>query len=255
MTTQSASVATIVPAIIRAKQKMAPIRKISDNSHFKSKYANLEEVVTATSEALASEGLLVVQGGTTSVVTTIYHESGEWITPEPMAFSAVADPQKMAAASTYGRRYGWLGAFGLAAEDDDGNTAAGLGKGKKVADIPPPEESLIDRARRLGIDDLRGEIVALGQEYNKGNVRAYLDFHEFGTGPMADESKPVAPRGKWKMSDAQRNMLMALHSKAGHKKPAQRLKFYSELTGRDILSSSELTRDEYEAAIEGLGVK
>jgi hypothetical protein len=64
--------------------------------------------------------------GSTDVLifTTILHESGQFITLAPLRMAAGTTPQATGSAITYGRRYALLAALGLAAEDDDGQSAA-----------------------------------------------------------------------------------------------------------------------------------
>jgi len=86
---------------------------------------------------LAAHGLLTIQ--TTEMhshsatlpavpvlVTRVIHAAtGEQIASTyPILAKDPADPQKLAAALTYARRYSLLSVFGLTPEDDDGNTAA-----------------------------------------------------------------------------------------------------------------------------------
>lgn len=118
----------LVAALIKAQGEFLPIKKDKDNPFFHSKYADLESVIDCTKKALADNGLVVIQTfglseGKTTLWTYLYHTSGESISG--MQYLDVAgDPQKIASASTYGRRYGLLAILGIAAEDDDGNGAS-----------------------------------------------------------------------------------------------------------------------------------
>ena len=108
---------------------MAGATKSAANPFFKSKYANLEEVIKVVKAAFEANGLCFVQfpisgDGTAGVETIIMHESGEFISNEFLLKCAKTDPQGMGSAITYARRYGLQSACGIPSEDDDGNAAS-----------------------------------------------------------------------------------------------------------------------------------
>lgn len=100
------------------------------NPHFKSKYADLGSVVDAIKPALAKHGLFFTQATHVAedgvcVETIIHHSSGESISCGKLYVPAnKRDAQGFGSALTYARRYGLMTAFGVPAEDDDGNAAA-----------------------------------------------------------------------------------------------------------------------------------
>lgn len=115
----------IIPALIAAKADFGAVKKTSENPFFHSKYADLEMVISATEKALLGNGLAVVQTPDgDGLRTTLYHTSGQWITGVQTLHPSKSDPQGWHGAQTYARRYGLMGVLGLAAEDDDGNTAS-----------------------------------------------------------------------------------------------------------------------------------
>lgn len=116
-------------AMAEAFVKIEGAVKDKENPHFRSKYADLGNVVEAIKPALASSGLWFTQvihntPGFASVETLIMHSSGEQfscgITSVPILKN---DAQGYGSALTYARRYGLSAAFGVAPEDDDGNKA------------------------------------------------------------------------------------------------------------------------------------
>lgn len=120
---QSETIGALISALCKARGEFAPATKESTNPHFRSKYADLETVVNATFPSLVKHGLFVIQtfAGDT-LETMLAHESGEWIKgTQPLL--GKQDPQGIASASTYARRYGLMAILGVAPEDDDGNTA------------------------------------------------------------------------------------------------------------------------------------
>ena len=126
---KSESISKLAPALCKAQVLMAGATKTQANNFFKSKYANLEEVIRVVKAAFEANGLSFVQfpisgEGTAGVETIILHESGEFISNEFMLKCAKSDPQGMGSAITYARRYGLQSACGIPSEDDDGNAAS-----------------------------------------------------------------------------------------------------------------------------------
>ena len=125
----SETLSKIAPAFVKAQAAMAGATKSAKNPFFKSKYANLEEVINCVKEPFAENGLSFVQfpisgEGVAGVETIILHESGEFISNEFLLKCSKADPQGMGSAITYARRYGLQAACGIPSEDDDGNAAS-----------------------------------------------------------------------------------------------------------------------------------
>jgi hypothetical protein len=144
----------------QAEMKNATLNKV--NPHFKSKYADLAEIIDTTREVLAKHGLSVVQ--TTKVVaagdsapilvlqTMLLHTSGQSICgdyPLPMDTSK---PQLMGSAMTYARRYSHAAICNIAAEeDDDANTAQAEAKNTKPITAAQVKE-LSNLADEVGAD-------------------------------------------------------------------------------------------------------
>ena len=138
---KSESIGKLVEALAKAQLKFDPVLKDSDNPAYRSKYADLNSVISATQPHLAAEGLVVMQMtrsefGTDdakmlTITTMLAHSSGEWVASDltlPAMMRDRFDAQSVGSAITYGRRYGLQAMIGVAAEvDDDGNKAAGVG--------------------------------------------------------------------------------------------------------------------------------
>jgi len=120
---------SIYKALAAAQKQMGPVLKESLNPAFKSRYADLANVIDACLPALNAHGISVFQpmreiDGARFVVTILAHESGETIeNPIPLIVSK-NDMQGLGSAITYARRYGLMAMAGVAPEDDDGNAAA-----------------------------------------------------------------------------------------------------------------------------------
>jgi hypothetical protein len=102
--------------------------KGSLNPHFKSRYADLAEVLNTIRPSMSANGLSVIQspafdGVRVSVTTTICHSSGGYVSGEISCVPAKHDGQGVGAATTYLRRYALAAFAGVAQEDDDGQTA------------------------------------------------------------------------------------------------------------------------------------
>lgn len=146
MSTNSESVRALLPALAKAIADMPNPKKNSNNPAFRSKFADLGEVLDCIAEPLAAHGLLMTQTVRDgALVTRCWHcESGEWI-ESAMALRPDKDtPQGMGSAITYARRYALKAMFGMRDDDDDGNAASGRAPSTnraaapKAADKPAP---------------------------------------------------------------------------------------------------------------------
>lgn len=120
---------TIAAALAAAQAEMGRALKQSDNPHFRSKYADLGNVMDACLPALNKHGIAVIQpfvGGEfgNSVKTVFLHGSGESLETAIPLLMGKNDMQGLGSAITYARRYGLMSLAGIAPEDDDGNAAA-----------------------------------------------------------------------------------------------------------------------------------
>ena len=116
----------IIPAYIKAEHTVGSVKKTASNPHFKSKYADLEAVMEACSEALEKNGLAIWQSVAEEgdrLITRLYHTSGQWMEGYTPLIIAKNDMQGLGSAYTYARRYGLMAMMGIAPEDDDGNAA------------------------------------------------------------------------------------------------------------------------------------
>ena len=126
---KSDTIGKLSPALVKAQAEMAGAKKSVKNDFFKSKYANLEEVIAVAKDALSNHGLCFLQfpisgEGTAGVETIILHESGEYISNQFLLKCDKQTAQGMGSAITYARRYGLQSACGIPSEDDDGNAAS-----------------------------------------------------------------------------------------------------------------------------------
>ena len=119
----------LIKALIRARSEFPPINKDKTNPAFKGvKYASLDSVLDSVVPTLCRHGLVAVQTlDEGKLITTLYHESGQFIQSSYILPSGL-DAQKMGAAITYGRRYSICSLLCITADEDtDGNGVPGNG--------------------------------------------------------------------------------------------------------------------------------
>lgn len=128
-------------ALAKAQAEVENASKSSSNPHFKSKYADLAEVLNTVRPVFSKHGLSIVQapsfdGARASVTTVIAHSGGGIIYSTASAVPAKSDAQGIGSATTYLRRYGLAAMAGIAQEDDDGQAAAHNKKPNPTAGKP-----------------------------------------------------------------------------------------------------------------------
>jgi hypothetical protein len=124
---KSESIKELATALAKAQSEMGNAKKSSENPYFKSKYADLAEVLDTVKPLLSKHGLSVVQmpgyeGPQVTVTTVLMHSSGEYISEVAKVTPVKPDPQSIGSAITYLRRYALASFAGIAQEDDDANT-------------------------------------------------------------------------------------------------------------------------------------
>lgn len=140
---KSESIAAISAAIAKAQNEVENASKNAKNPHFKSKYADLAELLNTVRPVFSGHGLAIVQmpsfvDGVASVETLISHSSGEWISSICSAPVSKQDAQGVGSAITYLRRYSLAAMCGIAQEDDDANSGA-VGHAPQAQQAPKPQ--------------------------------------------------------------------------------------------------------------------
>lgn len=146
-------IGTLVGALAKARLEFGPVIKSKTNPFYKSKYADLTELINAVDEPLSKNGLVIIQAASSdlgeqdvTVATLLAHESGEWIKAltrgpgdqkskdkETQKVSSKFDIQTEGASVTYLRRISTKAILFLPEEDDDGNSLVE----KPKAFVPP----------------------------------------------------------------------------------------------------------------------
>lgn len=118
-------------ALAKAQAEMRAASKSATNPHFKSRYADLAEVMEVWTEVGPKFGLAIMHevqdspSGTMRVRSCLLHSSGEERHSTMTVPVAQATPQGYGSALTYLRRYNTQALTGMVSdEDDDGNAAS-----------------------------------------------------------------------------------------------------------------------------------
>jgi hypothetical protein len=194
--------------VVNAFSEIEGAAKDKLNPHFKSKYADLTSVIDAIKPVLSRHNLAFYQRPQPSesgilVQTVLRHASGEEIDLGTLYVPANKnDPQGFGSAMTYARRYALMTAFGVPAEDDDGNAAAKASGADKVPDRPTTgEERPVKRSDEkpfaLGPAKNKTSLKELGRAFWK-DVEACGDEDELtalvaSSKPLIDQLKAELP--------------------------------------------------------------
>lgn len=117
-------------ALAAAQAEMGGVKKGSVNPAFKSKYADLADVVQAVAGPLNSQGVAfyhvpaTVDGSHVMRTVLAHGASGTTIECDVPLIVTKNDMQGYKSATTYAKRIGLESLTGIAPEDDDGNAAA-----------------------------------------------------------------------------------------------------------------------------------
>lgn len=130
MIQHSPTIAAIAAAILQFQGALKGVKRDSNNPFFKSKYADLEQVVETAKPHLQEAGLAflqspgAIQNDCLSMSTMLMHaDSGEWIIGTGEIPLGKKDPQGAGSAQTYAQRYHLMAMLGLPPVDDDGESA------------------------------------------------------------------------------------------------------------------------------------
>jgi hypothetical protein len=140
----SESIKQIAPALVRAQAEIGVVVANSKNPFFNSTYANLDVCWDALKGPLQKEGIALIQtlgfipGAGPTLITTLLHSSGEYISGEQPVCAAKDDPQGVGSAITYARRYGLSAILALVQVDDDAEGAMNDARKPKEGGSPGP---------------------------------------------------------------------------------------------------------------------
>lgn len=166
---KSDSITELAVALSKFQGNVTNPLNTANNPFFKSKYAPLNDVLNLVRPLLSEQGLSVVQapsgdGENIIIITTLLHESGQWITFPALVLKAdKATAQGAGSAITYARRYALSAILGIASEDDDDGNHAETTSGHTKSDSGPSTKPLSDAqitrlytiAKSVGVDQTK----------------------------------------------------------------------------------------------------
>lgn len=128
----------LLTQLLKAKKAMPSIVKNKINPHFKSAYADLDNILSVVEPVLLSNDLLISQTITLDdsktkniLQTTLYHVGtgqnlqSQYLLPDGLT------PQLLGAAITYARRYSICSLLSITADEDDDGNSVSIGKDTK----------------------------------------------------------------------------------------------------------------------------
>jgi hypothetical protein len=123
-----AAVAALDGAVAAAFPSFGSLAKDAENTYHNKSYLSLEGLLDAVREPLMAQQVLIASsiqlvGPGFVVITTIAHSGGGWRSSS-FPVGDPLNPQKVAAAATYGLRINLQQLLALTATDDDGNSLA-----------------------------------------------------------------------------------------------------------------------------------
>lgn len=202
----------VFAALSAFQARVGAIPKTSTNPFFKSRYAALPDVVAVATPILTDCGLCVIQllgddDQVDTLTTIVGHKSGQFF-GDTMHLRPMPDkdgkltPQAQGSASTYGRRYSYMAALGLVADDDDDGNAASAPRrapartpavrgdiSSDVSPEPPPAAPPVPPMPAGLADQLLAEIRALG--LTNAEVRMLLVETGAPSVPRSGSLEPV----------------------------------------------------------------
>lgn len=120
----------IYTALAAAQAELTKLVKNAQNDHFRSRYAELADVVDVVRPPLNRHGIaffhqaVKIEGDWVMRTTLAHGESGTWLACDVPLIVDKQNMQGMKSATTYAKRIGLESVTGVAPEDDDGNAAS-----------------------------------------------------------------------------------------------------------------------------------
>jgi len=158
-------------SLAKAQSEMEFAGLNNENPYFKSKYADLKDIVKASRPYLSKNGLCVIQqilpnsDGQNILHTILAHSSGQWIESRMRILPAKTDVQSLASYITYLRRYSYAALVGVVVggEDDDAEVAVAtsrevLAKGTAVNTKYNPLENSYETVTKEQLEELEYEL-------------------------------------------------------------------------------------------------
>lgn len=170
----------LVAALARAQAKFPAITKAHTNPHYKSKYADLSDVLAAVRPVLAAESVFVSQPiqtddeGRVTLETSLAGYGERLSSALPLYLDGMT-PQQLGSTLTYYRRYMLASMLGVAAEDDDdGNAAQPVRKADAPTVIADTAVSLDKPLEEMSVRELHSAASQLGHTFSGAVSKAEM---------------------------------------------------------------------------------
>lgn len=180
----SEKISELAAALAKAQGQMGHATKDRTNPAFKARYADLASVIDACRDALAANGLAVMQGiaiadGVVHVGTRLVHASGEWAECVVSIVPVDQRAHAIGSAITYGRRYGLSAMVGVAPDDDDGQAA--VSNTRVPASFTPAPPALEPPVAKTFPADVERALATIGRDFPK-RLRGAIEAATRGEG-------------------------------------------------------------------------
>lgn len=167
----------LVAALARAQADFLPIAKSHENPHYKSKYADLADVLAAVKPALSAQGIALMQPLRTDDdgrvrLYTVLAGHGETIEACLPVHLDNMTPQQLLSTLTYYRRGMLASMLAVAAEDDDdGNAAQTAPQARQAAPatVDAPEDWETRPLATMTFTELRAVAAKLEHPFSGGS--------------------------------------------------------------------------------------
>jgi len=161
---ESIEVNELYLALSKAQLDMSVAKTDSVNPFFKSKYADLTDLVKASRPSLSKFGLCVIQRvlpdekNQLCLFTRLCHASGQWMESRMPILPPKQDIQAIGSYITYLRRYNYSSITGVVAddEDDDGEVAMRSTRTQERIEVMKPSTSISQEQLKLISNELEG---------------------------------------------------------------------------------------------------
>lgn len=135
MDDRSPKIDLLAKALSIAQAQIECAERTAKNSFLGNTYADLTSVMATVRGPLAAEGLAVTQtflpfDGKTHLVTTLLHESGQFLRGF-LPLLGVKDHHSLGSAITYARRFSLASLLGVCPEGEDDDAEGAMGRGKR----------------------------------------------------------------------------------------------------------------------------
>lgn len=174
---------SVIDFVLFAQKTVTKVKRETENEHFKSKYADLEDVLDLLNPLFQQHDVVLVQ-------SLEKDTTGAWVLRTEMTkgpnvrawFFPIMLPdsknpmQALGSAFTYARRYSLKGIFKLVDSDDDAESVA-------------PADLSAKPARKSDVDKMLRAFASINVSKEEIEARAKLDTDQFTSEEMADLMK------------------------------------------------------------------